>query len=350
MKKFMHDVLHLARTLEATWPEKLTALKATGVPLNAYDSVISRSDSSALMPEEVHGEFLTGLTSNSAVLSGFTHVPVGRAQVRFPVLSALPVAYFVTGDTGQKQTTEVNWDNKYLNIEEIAVIVPVPDSVLDDADMPIWDQVRPLAEQAAGRTLDAAVYFGAGAPSSWPTNVVAAATAAGNTAVIGTNANTKGGIVGDQSDLLALVEADGYDPTVGVAARSLKGAFRQARSSQGERFGEVTVGKDTVVADGVEWSFPMRGQWPTAISTARGVLWDPSEFVVGVRQDITWTVHTEGVIQGSDGAIIYNLLQQDMSAIRLVLRVGWQVANTINYDQPVEASRYPAGVLLAAAS
>jgi HK97 family phage major capsid protein len=62
-------------------------------------------------------------------------VPVGRAQVRFPVLSALPVAYWVNGDTGLKQTTEVNWTNKYLNIEEIAAIVPVPDNVVADAEV-----------------------------------------------------------------------------------------------------------------------------------------------------------------------------------------------------------------------
>jgi hypothetical protein len=30
-----------------------------------------------------------------------------------------------------------------------------------------------------------------------------------------------------------------------------------------------------------------------------------------------------------------------MTAIRLTFRIGWQVANTINNDQPTEASRYP---------
>src|SRR5688572_8744956 len=114
-----------------------------------YDNLISRTDAGALIPEEVSNAFLQGLDNQSAALQGFTRVPVGRAQVRFPVLSALPVAYFVSGDTGLKQTSEVNWDNKYLNIEEIAVIIPIPESVLDDADMPIWSQVRPLAENAA---------------------------------------------------------------------------------------------------------------------------------------------------------------------------------------------------------
>jgi hypothetical protein len=36
-----------------------------------------------------------------------------------------------------------------------------------------------------------------------------------------------------------------------------------------------------------------------------------------------------------------------MVALRVVFRVGWQVANVINYDQPTDANRYPAGVLRA---
>ena len=70
----------------------------------------------------------------SAALTMFRRIPVGRTQVRFPVLSALPIAYWVTGDTGLKQTSEINWANKFLNIEEIAVIIPVPDNVLADVE------------------------------------------------------------------------------------------------------------------------------------------------------------------------------------------------------------------------
>jgi HK97 family phage major capsid protein len=297
------------------------------------------------MPEEVSSAFLGSLNDTSAVLNRFTRVPVGKAQVRFPVLSALPIAYWVTGDTGLKQTTEVNWANKYLNVEEIAVIVPVPDNVIDDADEPIWAQVRPLCEQAAGRLLDATVFFGTNAPASFPTNVTAAAASASNTITIGTNAAAAGGIVGDNSDLLSAVEADGYDPTSGVAARTLRGRVRQARNSQGERFDEVTIAADSVDIDGVTYEFPMRGLWPTGSGAVQAIAFDPSEFVVGVRQDVTWKLLDQAVIQDNTGAIVYNLAQQDMQALRLTMRVGWQVANTINYDQAVEASRYPAGIL-----
>jgi hypothetical protein len=31
--------------------------------------------------------------------------------------------------------------------------------------------------------------------------------------------------------------------------------------------------------------------------------------------------------------------------VRLTFRVGWQVANLLNYDQPTEANRYPVGRL-----
>lgn len=297
------------------------------------------------MPEEVSNAFLGSLNDTSAVLSQFTHVPVGRAQVRFPVLSALPIAYWVTGDTGLKQTTEVNWTNKFMNIEEIAAIIPVPDNVVDDADVPIWSQVQPLLEQAAGRLLDATVFFGANAPSSFPTNVTAAAAAAGNTIALGTNAAAAGGIVGDNSDMLSAVEADGYDPSSGVAARVLRGKARQARNTYGERFSEVTLTSTTVDLDGVIYEFPMRGLWPSGVGAVQSIAFDPSEFVVGVRQDVSWKMLDQAVIQDNTGAIVYNLAQQDMQALRLTMRVGWQVANTINYDQATEASRYPAGIL-----
>lgn len=316
-----------------------------------YDSLISRTDAAALVPEEVSRAMLGRIRGEiSAALQLFTRVPVARSQVRFPILSALPIAYWVTGDTGLKQTSEMAWANKYLNIEELAVIVPLPENVvndLDDSGVDIWAEIRPDIEDAIGNAFDTAVFFGINAPASFPTNVNAAAAAAGNTATIGTATTAAGGIQDDLDVLIGLVEDDGYDPTGIVAKRSLKGLLRRARDTQGQRLAGVNA--DYTEYEGLTIAYPARGLWPTAVSTVRAFVGDFSEFVAGVRQDISFKVFDTGVIQDNTGAIVYNLLQQDMVAVRFTFRAGWQVSNRINSDQPVEANRYPVGRLLAAA-
>lgn len=313
----------------------------------SYNNVIARSDANPLMPEEVSNDLLKGLDNESAVLKLFRRVPVGRAQVRFPVLSALPVAYWVTGDSGLKQTTQVSWDNKYLNIEEIAVIVPIPENVVSDSGEPIWDQVKPLCEQAGGRLIDETVFFGSGAPASFPTDVVAAADALGNKVQIGTADPEEGGLVTDHGDLLTLLETQGFAPSTGIAARAFRGPLRQARNANGDRYAEISISKDSAEIDGVTYEFPMRGEWPTTSHAPQAIVFDSNEFVVGVRQDVSWKLLDQAAIFDNNGDLMFNLPQQDMVAMRMTLRVGWQVANTIRYDEENEANRYPAGLLTA---
>jgi HK97 family phage major capsid protein len=313
-----------------------------------YNNLTSRTDVGALIPEEVSREMLGKATEQSAALSLFRRVPVGRAQTRFPVLSALPVAYWVTGDTGLKQTTEINWANKFLNIEEIATIVPVPDNVVSDIDANIWDEAMPLLVEAVGRTLDSAVFFGSNAPASFPTNVLAAAAAAGNSIVEG-SAATAGGFYGDIDAVNAALWADGYDPSGYVAATSAKGRFAAARNSQGDRLDAGRLSGQMDNLDGQPVVYPMRGLWPTGPTGVRLFAGDWNNFILGVRQDITLKVSTEAVIQDQTGAIIYNSFQQDLTFLRLTFRVGWQVANLINNDQPTESARYPVAALRPAA-
>ena len=313
----------------------------------AYNNVTSRTDAAALIPEEVVRDILGKATEESAVLQQFRRVPVSRGQVRMPILSALPVAYWVTGDTGLKQTTEVNWANKFLNIEEIATIMPVPDNVIADAELDIWDESMPYLTEAISRTLDSAVFFGTNAPASFPTNISAAATAAGNTVTEGSTA-AEGGFFGDIDKAIGLVEDDGFDVSGFVAARSARGKLRAARDTQGQRTDAGRANGALSELDGLPISYPMRGLFPAggaAGTNTRLFAGDFTDFVVGVRSDVTMKVLDQAVIQDNTGAIIYNLAQQDMTAIRLTFRVGWQVSNRINNDQPTEASRYPVAVL-----
>lgn len=305
-----------------------------------YNNIVSRTDAAATIPEVVSNQMLANLQSTSAALQLFTRIPLSTAQTRFPVVSALPTAYFVNGDTGLKQTTEVNWANKYINVEEIAAIVPIPDSVLADSSFDVWAQVRPLIEQAIGRTLDAAVFFGTNKPASWDTAIVPAAVAAGNVVARGTNNAAAGGIAADFSDLYATVEADGYEVTGVIANTAYRGRLRNARGTDGQPLMDLTGS-----VFGVTPTYPMRGLFPTGLSAAEAIAGDFMQGIIGVRQDFTYTFSNTAVITDPNGDITFNAFQQDMTLMRVVFRVGFVVSNPINYDRGVEADRYPFAVL-----
>ncbi len=57
---------------------------------------------------------------------------------------------------------------------------------------------------------------------------------------------------------------------------------------------------------------------------------DWTKLVWAMRQDLTFTMSTDGVVQDGSGNIMYNLFQQDMVALRAVIRLGFALPNPIN--------------------
>lgn len=313
----------------------------------AYNSLITRSDVDALIPEDVSREIIQGMPVNSAVMQLARRLPnMTTAQRRMPVLSGLISAYFVTGDTGLKQTSEAAWSNKYINAEELAVIVPIPEAVLADQDYDVWGEIRPRIVEAFGIAFDAAVLYGTNAPDDWPTDLVSGATSASHTVTIGTGVDLYEDIMGENGTL-AFVEQDGFNVNGHVASMTMRSKLRGLRDANGVPIFVRTMQAATPYElDGAPVIFPQN----SAVDAAQSLLisGDWNQLVYSMRQDITYKLLTEAVIQDASGNIIYNLAQQDMVALRAVMRLGWQLPNPINRLQPTEASRYPFAVLLPA--
>lgn len=310
-----------------------------------YDSQIERADAQSLMPEQVQREIVQSAPEYSSFLQLARRLPnMSRKQMRMPVLATLPVAYFVTGDTGLKQTTKMKWANKFIDAEELAVIVPVPEAVLDDTDYDIWGEVRPKIAEALGVAVDQAVYHGFNKPANWPQDIVSAATAAGNAVVRGSVGVDLYDDVFSPDGLYHKVEMDGFSVTGSVAAMTMKSQYRGLRDANGQPlFLRSMQDKTRYELDGEAILFPRNGALdPTLALQLSG---DFNELVYSIRQDVTAKVFDQGVIQDGAGDIVYNLLQQDMVALRVVMRLGWQVPNPINRLQQVEANRYPIAVL-----
>ena len=315
----------------------------------AYNNVIDRTEAAPLIPEDVSKEIIQGIAHKSTMLSLATRLPdMPRKTRRMPVLSVLPTAYFVNGDTGLKQTTEINWANKYITAEEIAVIVPIPNIVLDDSAYDIWGEVRPQIETAFGKLLDATILYGGlggyTKPSAdWPDGVVTSAAAGGLTVSLAGAADLYDATLGE-AGTFHFVEDAGFAVNGSVASVNMKAKLRGARDAEGQPiFARNAAGGYDL--DATPIVFAENG----AVDTTQSLIvsGDFRQLVYAMRLDITYTLATNGVITDGSNAIVYNLFQQDMTAMKVIMRIGWQLPNPPNWLKPTygDATRYPFAVL-----
>ena len=311
-------------------------------------SIIDRSGAESLIPTQESNEIIQGAITQSAVLSrGRRLTNMTSRQYKMPVLDMLPIAYFVNGDTGQKQTTKQQWDKKYITAEEIAVIVPIPEAVLDDSEYDIWAEVRPRITEAFGKVIDSAILFGVNKPTSWRNDVVATATAAGAIVTLGSADNLYDKIMSEDG-VIAKVENCGYFVNGHMADISMRAKLRGLKNTNGDPlFKSDLQGSTQYALDGSPMVFPNNGAFDK--SKALMISGDFSQLVYSIRQDITFKLFTEGVVQNTDGSIAYNLMQNDMVALRAVMRLGWEMPNPINSVEKNKEKRCPFAVMKAGA-
>lgn len=288
-------------------------------------NITARTDLSGLIPEPVTREIIQGVTEGSAVLNMGRRLPNMTSKTQtMNVLDMLPTAYFVNGDTGTKQTTKMKWDKKKIVAEEIAVIVPIPEAVLDDADYDIWGEVRPRLVEAFGKVIDGAILFGTNKPTSWRDSVLETCTKAGSvvaaTPYIYDDILSEGGVV-------AKVEESGYLVNGIMAAIQMRAKLRGLKDTGGSPIFKTDMqGATPYALDGSPMYFPRNGAFDS--SKALMIAGDWSELVYSIRQDITFKIFDQGVVQDpSDNSIAYNLMQNDMIALRAVMRLGWEIPN-----------------------
>lgn len=300
----------------------------------SFTDIISRDPSQdPLIPEPVAREVIQETVTASAMLSLGQRVTMSTAKTRQPVLSALPNAYWVSGDTGLKQTTAQDWENLELVAEELAVIVPVPEAYISDSQVPIWEQVRPRLAEAIGRAVDQACLFGVNKPASWTSpSIVDGAIAANNTV---TNADLALGV----SSAGQKLAKQGYSINGFAAAPGQQWSLIGLRSNEGVPI--YTPSLSAGQPSGL-FGFPLNevnnGSWDE--SKAKLVAGDWRKAIVGVRQDITFKIFDQGVITDADGKVLLNLMQQDSVAMRVVFRVGYAVANPVTALEGDKSKRF----------
>lgn len=292
-------------------------------------AVISRTDVDSLIEVQVANEIFEGVIRDSKALSMFRRLPnMTSDKTKLRILDSLPVAYFVdeTSNNGRKNTTKMAWDKKYINAAELAVIVPIKENVLNDSSIDIWSEVRPRIVEAFAKKIDNAMFFGVDKPSDWRAGLVPSVISAG--AEVNETAN---GLYSDINDAMVKVEESGYNVNGILGGVGLKGKFRMMLDTTGQPLNTTEIGS-------VRREFMDNGVWDKTKSTL--IVGDFSQAVYSIRQDVTYKILDQAVIQDTDGSILYNLAQDDMVALRVVMRLGWEIPNPVNALNETNA-RFP---------
>ena len=287
-------------------------------------NIVSRESAEALIHEQIMNTVFQDAPKNSILMQLGRKLPnMTSKQTRVPVLSMLPMAYWVGGDTGVKQTSRQQWENVYITAGELAVIVPIPEAVLSDASFDIMGEVTPRVNEAIGMKFDEAAIFGVDRPPEWQNDIITLARQAGNNVSGGITFNT----ILAQDGMFGKVEEAGYIVDGVIAAMRARAALRGIKDDASRPiFMPSMQDRTQYTLDGAPVYFPENGSFDPTVAQMVAGNW--RQLVWAMRQDIETKILDQAVIQDpSTKDIVYNLAQQDMIALRVTFRAGFAVPN-----------------------
>ena len=309
---------------------------------SVVDQIITAEDlgNGGILPTEYATEVIQDAAKSSVMLQRARRIEMSTRTRTQPVLDSKPIAYWVGGDTGLKQTTKQKWAGLSITAEEIAAIVPIPEAIIDDSSIDLWGEIRPRLSAAVGMLFDQACFFGTNKPASFPDGIVTQAKSMGNYVEHGSGAD----LAAEVATVAEKMAAQGFNVNGFASQPGLNWQLAALRDAEGRPLYTrdlSTAGNGTLL--GYPISEVDNGAWDAAKATILMADW--SNFVVGVRKDITFKLLDQSVITDDDGKVILNLAQQDCVALRCVFRAGFQIANPVTSLQATKTKRFPAGIV-----
>jgi HK97 family phage major capsid protein len=300
-------------------------------------SYVSRTDALALIVEQRSPNIIAQATEQSVALATFRKVPVSTKTLKMEMVNSFPTAKWLLpgvapdndADIVAKPVSKMTWGSQDLHVEEAAVIVVVPENVIDDAEIDMWAEIEARCAEAIAQLIDMALFFGeapAGGsiPATFPVGGIH------GRAVAAANEVTPGGVdvADDINNTLAMVEEDGYDASRIYSGTGVRSVLRGLRDQNGNLLYGTSLQGGTPVNTvwGVPISYVTNGAWNKTKSQL--IAGDPSMAVIGMRQQLT----AKRLDQATIGDI--NLAERDALALRMKIRLGFTVLAPVGIGTP----------------
>src|SRR5215831_2030044 len=106
------------------------------------------ADFAGVIPPEQSTQILQEARRASAALQLGQQVPMGAGVANMPVPKTFPTASWVTSASGRKPYTDIGLQNQTITAEEVAAVIGIPDKMIEDSSINLWNYCRPLLAEA----------------------------------------------------------------------------------------------------------------------------------------------------------------------------------------------------------
>lgn len=295
--------------------------------MNSFMFDIQRFDDTSFLmenlagfvPKEISAEIIRDVTRGSSVLRLSKVQAMSGDTKTIPVMVSGPGAYWVA-EAMRITTSTAKWIFPEIQAKKIAVIVPVTREKINDATLDIFSELRGYIAEAFHKAIDGACLFGTNSP--FAKNIYDSAR---QTMAIEYGTNAKLDL--DVSDMMALVEAKGFDVNGFVADISFKNSLRKLRDENGNQLyvqgisSGSNTGFDTLYSLPIE--FGRGGSFDKTKALCIGGDWNYS--LVGIREEISYEILREATLQNvtMEDEKPLSLAENDMVAIKATMRLGF---------------------------
>jgi len=295
---------------------------------------IAPLDFSGVIPPAFSTTIIEEAIQQSAALSLGNRIPMGTRIAQMPVPKQFPKAgWSSTPYGGRKPYTDLALDIETITAEEVAAVVAIPDAMVDDSSINLWNFVRPRLAEAIAVAVDEAMLFGIDAPATFPAG-----------GVVGQAHQVDAGFdaVDTVNQAMSAVEDGGLNVTGHAMDIGAKGALRGVRDQSGalllgtQQVGSVSV--DTLYGSRIQYaSFSQR--IPDFITGAWQYL------LIGVRQDIRYDMNPAAVLADDQGRVVISGFQDNVLPMKVWARFGCAILKPVTVREPEGAVPFAVSTL-----
>jgi len=272
--------------------------------------------------DEYYSEVNKMLRDGACVSSFAKHFPMKSLVMNVNKFLTGVDAYFVDA-MARKPKDKPTFEKKIITAEKIAVIVPFEDELLEDADV----DIAALVEDDTGKAF--IELFDRAAMGYEPTSPYGASLSANTPAAATIPFGSGVDLAADVSEAISAIEVAGFDgPTGMIANPAIKHLLRNLRDADNNPIYTQNLDSCTPRDRYCLWGIPI-------CFTRQAPLWGSPEgyeilmaygpyVFVGDRTGMRVTVSHEATLT-QDNMDDINLFEDDMSALRFVMRKGFQI-------------------------